>query len=84
VDVIQDNLRVSGCFDVAVVRQYQSTLTVSSEQYIKSLWTHSSHRGVEESIRHRLYAGIRDVIERFGGQVDIPLLTVLFHAKVKR
>jgi hypothetical protein len=38
---------------------------------------------MDGALRLRLYAGIRQVLERFGGQVTRPQMTVLFFARLK-
>ena len=84
VGVIKDNFAVAGCFGEVTVRQYRWAETYTSERYLKMLRTFSGHRCLDEMTRDRLYAGIREVIERFGGRVRKPNLVVLFHSRVKR
>ena len=81
--VITENFARSGCFDTVTYRQVPWSLTLSTERYLGLLRTYSGHRGISEPLRARLYAGIRDVLKRFGDQVTQPQLTVLFHARVK-
>lgn len=82
IDVITGNFSRSECFGPVTFRQYPWILTVSTERYLGLLSTFSGHHGIAKPLRETLYAGIREVLERFGGQVDLPQLTVLFHAHV--
>ncbi len=84
VGIITDNFVKSGCFGEVTIRRYSWSLSLTSEQYLKLLRTYSSHRGLDEPTRDRLFADIRDVLERFGGRVTKPQLTALFHARVKK
>ena len=84
IEIIKENFRVSGCFGEVTVRQYLGSETYTTEQYLKLLRTYSGHRGLDEDTRGKLFAGIREVIERFGGRVTKPSLTALFHSRVKR
>jgi SAM-dependent methyltransferase len=82
--IIAENFRASGRFGEVVVRQYPWSETYTTERCLMLLKTYSAHRGLEAEARERLFAGVRAVIERFGGRVTKPYLTVLFHARVKR
>jgi SAM-dependent methyltransferase len=73
----------SGCFGAVTVRQYDYSETVTSEQYVKGLWTFSSHRPLDRQTRVHLYKGIREVIDSFGGSLLQPRRVVLFHTKRK-
>lgn len=84
IGIIKDNFATSGFFGEVTVRQYRWTETYTSEGYLKMLRTFSGHRGLDERVRERLFAGIREVIERFGRKVRKPNLAVLFHSRVKR
>lgn len=82
--IIKDNFKASGCFGEVTVKQYSWSETYTSEKYLKGLRTFSGHRGLDEDTKGKLYAGIRDVIEQFGGQVTKPNQVALFHSRVKR
>jgi SAM-dependent methyltransferase len=84
VGVIEGNFAASGCFGEVTVRQYRRSETYTREQYLKLLSTFSVHRGLDEGTRDKLFADIREVIERFGGSVRKPNLAVLFHSRVRR
>jgi SAM-dependent methyltransferase len=84
VGVIRKNFAESGCFGEVTVRRYPWSRTLDAEQYLKQLRTYSGHRGADEVIRERLYTGIREAIEKYGGQIVKPQLTVLFHARVRK
>lgn len=84
VDVVTANFESCGHFGPVAVRQYPWSRTLTSEQYLKLLRTYSGHRGLDGVTRHALHTGIREVIERFGGEVVKPQLAVLFHAEVRK
>jgi len=84
IGIIKDNFRASGCFGEVTVKQYRRSETCTSEQYLNLLRTFSGHRGLDENTRRKLFAGIGEVIEQFGGTVQKPFLVAMFHAKVKR
>jgi SAM-dependent methyltransferase len=84
VGVIRKNFAESGCFGEVTVRRYPWSRTLDAKQFLKQLRTYSGHRGVDAVIRARLYTGIREAIEKYGGQIVKPQLTVLFHARVRK
>jgi SAM-dependent methyltransferase len=83
VGVVSENFARSGCFGPLTVGKYPWSATLTTQHYLKLLRTYSSHRGMDEAVRQRLYAGIRQVLERFGGQVTKPQMTVLFFAHIR-
>jgi SAM-dependent methyltransferase len=84
IGVIKDNFGACGCFGEVTVKQYLWSETYTSKQYLKLLRTFSGHRGLDEDTRGKLFAGIHEVVERFGGRVTKPHLVALFHSRVKR
>ena len=84
IGVIKDTFESSGCFGEVAVKQYVWSEAYTSDRYLKLLRTYSGHRGLDEGTRSKLFAGIREVIERFGGKVVKPNLVALFHSRVKR
>jgi SAM-dependent methyltransferase len=84
IGIIKDNFRQAGCYGEVNVKQYRWSEVYTSEQYLKLLRTYSGHRDLDEDTRGKLFADIRDVIERFGGTVTKPMLVALFHSRVKR
>jgi SAM-dependent methyltransferase len=84
VEIIKDNFEASGWFGEVTVKQYLGSETYTTEDYLKLLKTYSGLRGLDEDTRGKLFAGVREVIERFGGRVTKPNLVALFHSRVKR
>ncbi|MGD8625900.1 MAG: class I SAM-dependent methyltransferase, partial [Anaerolineae bacterium] len=84
IGIIKENFAASGCFGEVTVRHYSWPETYTSEHYLKLLRTFSGHRGLDEDTRDRLFAGIHEVIERFGGRVTKPNLVALFHARKRQ
>jgi SAM-dependent methyltransferase len=74
----------SGMFGPVAVRQYPFAQTYTADQYIKLISTYSPIRSLSPRARRDLLAGIRDVIERFGGSVESAEKVVLYVAKVRR
>jgi len=84
IGVITENFRASGRFGEVTTKHYLWSEDLTVEQYINGLRTFSMHEGIDEGLREKLYAGIGEVIERFGGKVTQPQSVVLFHSRVKR
>ena len=82
--IIKANFRQHCGIEDVTVRSYRWGYTTSADMYIKRLHTFSSHRDMSTDLRQRLYAEIHAVIDRFGGSVEEPAQTALFHAKVQR
>lgn len=82
--IISDNFRTSGCFGEVTVQQYAWSKRYTTDQYLKLLRTSSVHRDLDEDTKERLFANVGEVIEQYGGEMTLPSLTVLFHAKVRR
>ncbi len=82
--IVKNNFEVSKCFGEVTTQQYYWSKELTGEEYIKGLRTFSMHHGIDEEKRERLYGGISEIIERFGGAIIQPESVVPFHAKVKR
>lgn len=76
----------SGCFGEVTVRKHSWSVSFTADRYVKQARTWSMYKrmGVEEPARERIFAGMRDAIDRVGGQVDVPHAAALFHAPVKK
>lgn len=74
----------SGQFGPVVVKQYTSTDEYTTEQYIRLISTYSPIRSLPQETRQRLLAGVREVVEQFGGTVENQGLVVLYVARVQR
>jgi SAM-dependent methyltransferase len=81
--VVKRNFENAGCFGGVTVRHYVWSEPYSRERYLKALRTYSSHRDLDDATRSELYTQLGEVIDRFGGQVQVPRLAALFHAHVK-
>jgi SAM-dependent methyltransferase len=77
------NFEESRCFGEVATQQYFWSKELTGEEYIKGLRTFSMHHGIDEEKRERLYGGIFEIIEQYGGTIAQPQSVVLFHAKVK-
>jgi len=83
-EIIRENFHRSGCFAEPQMRTFTWTETLQAREFTGLLRTYSGHRGLEPAQRRELFAGIRALIERHGGQIEKPFRVVLFLAKVKR
>ncbi len=77
---ITANFADSNRFGEVTVRQYAWSEIMTAEKYVKLLDTQSSYRHADRKVREKLYAGIVDVIEAYGGEIERPYLAILFHA----
>jgi SAM-dependent methyltransferase len=74
----------SGLFGAVQVRRYPWTERYTADQYVKLLHTFSDHIRLGEEAFQRLCAGVHGAIERFGGAMDKPYLSLLYVARVRR
>lgn len=81
--IIEANFANSGCFGPVAVRQHRWMETLTTDESIKRLQTYSVHSTMDQGVRRRLYAGIREILDNAGGQVERPAVAVLFHASFK-
>ena len=51
--------------------------------YLRLLNTYSEHQALETDRKQALFAGVGDMIDRFGGTIERPYLTVLYMAPKK-
>jgi SAM-dependent methyltransferase len=84
IQAVTETIAGSHCFGEISVRLYDFSETQTGEQYIKGLWTYSSHRPLDHQTRVHLYEGLSEVIERFGGSLVLPRRVVLFLAGNKK
>lgn len=82
--VIKHNFAACGCFQEVAVKTYRWSETYSTDRYLNLVRTYSSLASLDAPTRSRLFAGIRGVLEDFGGWINKPFLAALFHARVKR
>ncbi|HEY5729524.1 MAG TPA: class I SAM-dependent methyltransferase [Anaerolineales bacterium] len=82
--IVKQNFREHCCIEDVTVKSYNWSETISTDTYIKRMHTYSSHRGMSAELRAKLYTEIRNVINNFGGHIEKPMQTALFHARVQR
>ncbi len=73
-------INASGAFGAVDVGRYPWTATYTSDQYIALLQTYSDHATQPDDKRQPLYDAIRAAIDKRGGSVEIPYMTLLFFA----
>jgi SAM-dependent methyltransferase len=73
----------SGLYWEVLVKRYPWSAQYTADQYIKLLNTYSDHRSLPKDTRHDLFVAVDKVIERFGGMIEVPYVTVLYLAQVR-
>jgi len=73
----RDELAGTGLFGDVRVRTYPWSATFTAGSYTDLLLTQSDHRLLAEQTRTRLLDGVREIIERRGGEVVVPHSTFL-------
>lgn len=78
------DIDASGLFQEVLVKHYPWLERYTADQYTKLLSTYSDHRNLADDSRHDLFVAIHELIEQFGGTIEIPYMTVLYLAQVQR
>jgi SAM-dependent methyltransferase len=81
IETVCNALEYSHLFGEVKVIQYSESEKMIADQYIKGLWTYSSHKTLDEPTRTHLYEGLREAIMQFGGSIELHKQVVLFLAK---
>jgi SAM-dependent methyltransferase len=76
-------IQASGHFHDVVVLRFPWTQRYTTEQYLGLLSTHSDHSTLPIVRLDCLLDGVREVIERFGGSLELHYSTVLYLAQKK-
>jgi ubiquinone/menaquinone biosynthesis C-methylase UbiE len=76
-------INASGLFRKVEIRQYPWSESYTAERYVKLLNTYGRIRNLEPDVRQKLLAGIKGVVERFGGTVENKNTSLLYVARVK-
>jgi SAM-dependent methyltransferase len=71
----------SGRFGPVEVRQYPWTETLSTAQYLDLMSTYSDHATLVSHQRTRLFHAIAAALDRRGGAIDIPYVSMAFLAR---
>lgn len=72
-----EDLREYGFREIAM-KFYDGAKTYGAEEYILLLETMSDHRSLPDQNREALYAGVKDAIERHGGEYTVDYLFQLY------
>jgi len=73
-----DEIDASGLFRRVEVRQYPWTVTHTTARYLDLLDTYSDHAVLAPAARAPLYQAIAAAIDRRGGAIDIPYVSMAF------
>jgi hypothetical protein len=79
----KDEWLASGLFCDAQTRAYLWSKEYSAGEYIRVLDTHSDHRLLPYENRERLFAGLAQLVDHFGGSVTREHATILHMARKK-
>jgi SAM-dependent methyltransferase len=64
--------------------QFDWSQTYTADEYVALLGTYGDHLILDPAIRERLFAGVREVIVRAGGSIELPYTTHLLVARDSR
>lgn len=78
---IEDLIQASGLFMPPESRFYDWSKTYSTADYLGLLRTHSDHNLLSEGVRAALLRRIGDVIDQFGGTIEIDYQSSLYFAR---
>jgi len=82
-DNIARNFKTDGRFGPMTVRQYPLLESYTADQYLKLLRTHSIYRTLEKERKKQLFSAVSARLTRFGGNISLPKLALLFLASVQ-
>jgi SAM-dependent methyltransferase len=72
----------SGFFGDVITHRFPWSAQYDTPQYVGLLGTHSDHLRLSEEVRASLFEGVAQVIDRHGGAIEKPYLTVLHVARL--
>jgi len=72
-----------GLFKDLIIKRYEWTDKYTSDDYIALFNTNSAHQVLEQSIKDKLFNGIRDVIKSYGDEILKPQFVVSYLARKK-
>lgn len=81
IETVSHVIEFSHLFGEVEVIQYCESEEMMADQYIKGLWTYSSHKPLDKPTRDHLYEGLREAIMQVGGRIELHKQVVLFLAK---
>lgn len=79
-----NDIDASGFYQKVLVKRYPWSEQYTADRYIKLINTYSDHRNLSDDTRQDLFVAVHELIEQFGGTVEVPYVTVLYLAKVRR
>jgi SAM-dependent methyltransferase len=78
---IVDEIDASGRFGAVDVRLYPWTETYTTARYLELLDTYSDHATLARELRALLYRAIAEVLDRRGGVLEMPYVSMAFLAR---
>jgi SAM-dependent methyltransferase len=83
VELTLRDINASGLFGPVTLKRYPWIERYTASQYVKLLNTYSDHRRLSQKTQRALFAGVRELIEHFGGVMERPYVAVLYLARLK-
>ncbi len=77
----ENDIAASGWFGKVEVRRFPWSKQFNTQQYLGLMNTYSDHLRLSEEKRKSLFEGVADAIDRHGGIIERPYVTVLYMAK---
>lgn len=79
----EGEMRATGLFRNVAVKRYPWSARYSADEYLRLLSTYSDHCRLPEETKRRFFDDVARVIDRFGGVVVKPYLSVCYIARKK-
>ncbi len=76
-----EQIQSTRCYRDVTIEQFPWRARYSSADYVALLDTHSSHQMLPPDVRARLYAGILEVLNRHGGEIEKLYIAALYLAR---
>jgi SAM-dependent methyltransferase len=77
----ENDIVESGCFGLVTMKRFPWSARYTTGQYLGLLNTYSDHLRLPKPTRDRLLAGIARIIDKQGGYIEWPYVTVLYIAQ---
>jgi SAM-dependent methyltransferase len=82
-DHVEADVAASGRFGDVEARRYPWPGRLTADAFVDLLLTQSDHRLYPEDRRETLVAGVRELVDRHGGLVTVPHVTLLILARLR-
>ena len=76
-------MRGTGLFRDEAERTYPWPATFTADSFIDLLQSQSDHRLLAEDSRAELFGAIREIIASYGGEIEVPHMTLLVLGRLR-